>query len=172
MIKRILIITVIIVVAVFVAAQSLTLKKVSNREESYTLSKELKERIRKEYISNNVDEVVDLSCNLTCELLSFQKENAIDNGEANCVGYARLTAAICNYAFNLNNIYNAKATPVVGKVYLMKTDLNQILSRITPSKWVPFIKNHDFVEIQTANKTYYIDSSLRDLIGSDCKTVN
>lgn len=171
-IKRILITTVIFaVVAIVVVAQSLTLKKVSNREVSYALSEQLKERISKECISNNVDEVVEKSCNLTCELLTFKKNNDIDNGEANCVGYAQLNAAICNYAFSINNISDAKATPVVGKVYLMKTDLNQILCGITPSKWVPFIKDHDFVEIQTANNTYYVDSSLRDLIGSDCKTV-
>ena len=171
MIKRFLIVAIIILAVVAVAAQTLTLKKISNREGSYTLNRELKERIQKECITNDVDEVVDFSCNLACELLSFKKRNALDKGEANCVGYAKLTAAICNYAFSINNISNAKASPVVGKVYWMKSDLNQMVCKIAPNKWKSFIKDHDFVEIQTANRTYYVDSSLKDLIGSDCKTV-
>lgn len=170
MIKRILVIVLIALASVVVIAQTLSLRKISNRESSYALNEQLKERVRKECNTSNIDEIVEFSCNLTCELLSFRKRNSIDKGEANCVGYAKLTAAICNYAFKLNKL-QAKATPVVGKVYWMNSDLNKLVGNIAPNKWKSFIKDHDFVEIQTDSKTYYVDSSLKDLIGSDCKTV-
>lgn len=88
----------------------------------------------------------------------------IPNGKANCVGYAQLTSAIINYAFQVKKLpYMAK--PVVGKVYLFGIDLNNVAQKILPKKHRPFFKDHDFVEINLGDKTVFIDSSLQDLTG-------
>lgn len=88
----------------------------------------------------------------------------IPNGKANCVGYAQLTSAIINYAFQVKKLpYMAK--PVVGKVYLFGIDLNNVVQKILPKKYRPFFKDHDFVEVDLGDKTIYVDSSLQDLSG-------
>lgn len=88
----------------------------------------------------------------------------IPNGKANCVGYAQLTSAIINYAFQVKKLpYMAK--PVVGKVYLFGINLNNVAQKILPQRHSPFFKDHDFVEIDLEDKIIFIDSSLQDLTG-------
>ena len=47
---------------------------------------------------------VKYSMRLTADLLSFTEKNDLDNGKANCVGYAVLCSRICNYAFQVNGM--------------------------------------------------------------------
>lgn len=110
------------------------------------------------------DKIIKECSNLACERLSFSAKNDIQRGKANCVGYAQLTSAIINYAFQVKKL-PYKAKPVVGKVYLFGIDLNNVAQKILPKKHRPFFKDHDFVEIDLGNKTVYIDSSLQDLTG-------
>ena len=97
-------------------------------------------------------------------MLSFDRKNMIPNGKANCVGYAQLTSAIINYAFQVKKL-PYKAKPIVGKVYLFGIDLNNVAQQILPQKHRPFFKDHDFVEVDLGDKTAFIDSSLQDLTG-------
>lgn len=118
-------------------------------------------------ISNNSDtpqDIIKKCSNLVCETLSFTAKNDIQNGKANCVGYAQLTSTLINQAFHVKK-FPYKAKPVVGKVCLFGIDLNNITQKILPLKHRPFFKDHDFVEIYLGDKTVYIDSSLQDLTG-------
>ncbi len=130
-----------------------------------TITSDLKSQVAQ--ISNNSDtpqDIIKKCSNVACETLSFTAKNDIQNGKANCVGYAQLTSTLINHAFQIKNLsYHAK--PVVGKVYLFGIDLNNISQKILPPKHRPFFKDHDFVEIDLGNKTVYIDSSLQDLTG-------
>ena len=103
-------------------------------------------------------------------MLSFRCKNDIDNGKANCVGYAKLCAAISNHAYTTHHI-NAKAKPVVGYVKFYSINVCQALvcSKM-PKGWNDFFKDHDFVEFQIAGQTIYADPSLYDLTWKDCKT--
>lgn len=106
-----------------------------------------------------------------CKRLSFTAKNDIPKGKANCVGYAQLTSAIINYAFQIKNL-TYKAKPVVGKVYLLGIDLNNVAQKILPQRHRPFFKDHDFVEVDLGNKTVFIDSSLQDLTGLTFMQIN
>lgn len=94
----------------------------------------------------------------------FYCKNDIPKGKANCVGYAQLTSAIINYAFQIKNL-TYKAKPVVGKVYLLGIDLNNVAQKILPQRHRPFFKNHDFVEVNAGSEVIYVDASLQDIIG-------
>ena len=61
------------------------------------LSNEVILRIESESIGLNEKEIVDYSLRLTSELLAFDEKNNIQDGRANCVGYAQLCSYICNY---------------------------------------------------------------------------
>lgn len=130
-----------------------------------TITSDLKNQVAE--ISNNSrtpQDIIKRCSNLACETLSFTTKNDIQRGKANCVGYAQLTSTILNYAFQIKNL-PYKAKPVVGKVYLLGIDLNNIAQKILPPKQRPFFKNHDFVEVGLGNKTVFIDTSLQDLTG-------
>lgn len=130
-----------------------------------TITSDLKNQVAE--ISNNShtpQDIIKKCSNLVCETLSFTAKNDIQSGKANCVGYAQLTSAIINYAFQIKNLpYMAK--PVVGKVYLFGINLNNIAQKILPQRHRLFFKDHDFVEINLDDKTVFIDSSLQDLTG-------
>lgn len=130
-----------------------------------TITSDLKNQVAE--ISNNShtpQDIIKRCSNLACETLSFTTKNDIQNGQANCIGYAQLTSTLINHAFQIRNLsYHAK--PVVGKVYLFGIDLNNISQKILPLKYRPFFKDHDFVEIDLGDKILYVDSSLQDLIG-------
>lgn len=121
--------------------------------------------------SHTPHDIIKKCSNLVCETLSFTAKNDIKRGKANCVGYAQLTSTILNYAFQIKN-FPYKAKPVVGKVYLLGIDLNNIAQKILPPKQRPFFKDHDFVEINLDDKTVFIDSSLQDLTGLTYMQIN
>lgn len=114
--------------------------------------------------SDSPEKIIKECSELVCKELTFTAKNNIPCGEANCVGYAQLTSAIINYAFQIKKL-PYKAKPVVGKVYLFGIDLNNIAQKILPKNHRPFFKDHDFVEVDLGDKTVFIDSSLQDLTG-------
>lgn len=131
----------------------------------YSLSADLKEQIKEMCVTlNTPTDIIEHSSDITCKRLSFSAKNDIPKGKANCVGYAQLTSAIINYAFQIKNL-PYKVKPVVGKVYLFGVDLNNVAQRILPKKHRLFFKDHDFVEVDLGDKTVFIDSSLQDLTG-------
>ena len=151
-----------IVCVVFISQIQLEKERYRPTQE-YALTSDIKDRIC-QITSDNPIEVIKASKDLCCDLLSFSAKNDIPNGKANCVGYAQLSSAIINYAFNLNEI-PYKARPVVGQVCCFGINLTALSQKILPKKHRSFFKDHDFVEVDLGNKIIYTDSSLQDLIG-------
>ena len=114
--------------------------------------------------SDSPEKIIKECSELVCKELSFATKNNIQCGKANCVGYAQLTSAIINYAFQVKKL-PYKAKPVVGKVYLFGIDLNNVAQKILPKEHRAFFKDHDFVEVDLGDRTIYVDSSLQDLTG-------
>ena len=151
-----------IVCVVFISQIQLEKERYRPTQE-YALTSDIKDRIC-QITSDNPIEVIKASNDLCCDLLSFSAKNDIPNGKANCVGYAQISSAIINYAFNLNEI-PYKARPVVGQVCCFGINLTALSQKILPKKHRSFFKDHDFVEVDLGNKIIYTDSSLQDLIG-------
>jgi hypothetical protein len=94
-----------------------------------TLNSDLKECIIEMCESSHTPQEVIKECSkLACESLSFTAKNGIQNGKAIWVGYAQLTSATINYAFQIKNP-PYKAKPVVGKVYLFGINLNNVTQK-------------------------------------------
>ena len=129
------------------------------------ITSDLKTSIERICKYSDLPEKIIKDCSgLACKELSFAAKNNIQCGKANCVGYAQLTSAIINYAFQVKKL-PYKAKPIVGKVYLFRIDLNNVAQKIFPKKHRPFFKDHDFVEVDLGDKTVFVDSSLQDLTG-------
>lgn len=135
----------------------------------YPLSADLKEQIAKETKGFTEKEIITYSTKLTARMLRFTKTNDIEAGKANCVGYAKLCAAICQHGFNANKI-KGRAKPVVGDVRKFGVSICKMLKSIVSSSWEGFVKDHDFVEVQLPNKTVYFDACLYDYTFNNCKT--
>lgn len=151
--------------AVFLVSQ-IKLEKERDRDmAAYVLSAELKKRVEEACGgTDNPRDIIENCSEMACGMLAFSAKNHIAEGKANCVGYAQLTAAIINHAFQTKQLpYHAK--PVVGKVYLFGIDLNNVAQKILPDKYRPFFKDHDFVEINLGEKIFYKDTSLQDFSG-------
>jgi hypothetical protein len=135
------------------------------------LNKELVDKINYDVKGMDADEIMDYSIELTAKYLQFSEHNNIDNGKANCVGYAKLCASICNYALRKNG-RKGYAKPVVGQVELFGINLCPVLVACAPThKWKLFVKDHDFVEFYCGNDIIFADPCVYDLLGSDCKTI-
>lgn len=106
-----------------------------------------------------------LRCNdAVCAQLSFSYRNDVGHGKANCVGYAVLAAEALNRAFRRNSLpYHAR--PVYGKAYLWGIDLHPLMQAVFPSKYAPFFRDHDFVEIDLGDRYVYADASMQDVLG-------
>lgn len=171
-IKIALVILICIGCVVFLISQ-IKLEKCRERSTSpCAITSDLKTPI--DIICNTYDspeKIIEECSKLVCKRLSFAAKNDIPKGKANCVGYAQLTSAIINYAFQIKNL-TYKAKPVVGKVYLFGIDLNNTTQRILPKKHRSFFKDHDFVEIDLEDKIIFIDTSLQDLTGYRFKFIN
>lgn len=155
-------------IALFLTSQIRLEKERDRNIAVYSLSADLKKQVNEVCATlNTPKDIIVCSSDMSCKLLSFSAKNDIQNGKANCIGYAQLTSAIINYSFQSKNLpYRAK--PVVGKVYLFGIDLNNVAQKILPKKHRPFFKDHDFVEIDLGNEIIYIDSSLKDLLYNSC----
>ena len=89
----------------FLVAQGLRLVKTNDRPAPGTaLSAQIKSQIGRECKSLKPEDCAKYSMRLTADLLSFTEKNDLDNGKANCVGYAVLCSRICNYAFQVNGM--------------------------------------------------------------------
>lgn len=132
---------------------------------SYTpvkLSEEFKQEIKNNTSGLTAYDMI-LYCNKkTRDLLTFStKCEPFDDRKVtkmHCVGYARVYATICNYAFKINNI-NGKAAPVVGYVKWKDINLNNF-SKLLPNDMRNFTKDHDFVEVKYDDRVIYVDPSL------------
>lgn len=116
-------------------------------------------------LTGNMD-VVDYALDMTADKLQFSKRNDIPNGKANCVGYARYYATVCNYIFKAKG-YDCDARPVVGYIDLNGTNLCNVLKETAPNEYKNFVKDHDFVQLIFGHDRAFIDPCLYDLIGND-----
>ena len=137
---------------------------------AHPLSADMKEQIANDTKGFTEEEIIKYSTKQTAKMLRFTKTNDIEAGKANCVGYAKLCAAICQEGFNANNI-NGKAKPVVGDVRRFGVSICNMLKSIVSSSWEGFVKDHDFVEVQLPDKTVYFDACLYDYTFNNCKTI-
>ncbi len=158
-----------LIVCGFLFAHGLRLVKTSVRPAPGTaLSAQIKSQINRECKSSKPEDCVKYSMQLTADLLSFTEKNDLDNGKANCVGYAILCSRICNYALQVNGLaYRAK--PVVGYVPLYGVNLCSLLQAVATRRWKSFVKDHDFVELKLEDKPLFFDASLYDF-NLDCTT--
>lgn len=81
--------------------------QIRERNVPLVLSAELRDKINRECSKKTKSQIIDYSMKTTCDLLSFSMKNDKGIGQnkplkANCVGYAALCNAICNYAFKIN----------------------------------------------------------------------
>lgn len=161
----------------FVAAFPLTLVKNGDRHSSYTLPEPLSVQISDETKGMDLEQIVDYSLSLTASELRFSIKNDINNGKANCVGYAQLCAAICNQAMAINGI-EGNSRPVTGYIESYGINWCKVLESISPkTSYKNFVKDHDFVELTAETRRYYFDPSIYDALGKKClsmsnKTIN
>lgn len=131
--------------------------------------------IKLELISSTVNmsdvEIINTCVVKTANLLKFSKTQdtifKYSVSRAHCVNYSKVCSALCNIAFENNNI-KAKAFPVVGYVSLFGINLNELIFSISNDY---FFKDHDFVEIKGKNYIIYVDPCLYDLINTDLKVI-
>ena len=153
----------------FVPSRCLTLEKINIRPKTNNIPKCIQYKIDTTNIINIYD-IINISCNYTAEYLEFTKKNDIDEGKANCVGYAQLCSAIANELISKSN-FSASCNPVVGYIYYNQMNLCKLLKTIVPTRYEDFVKDHDFVELSYQDSIYYYDPSMYDYIGDMCMTV-
>ncbi|MBR6283143.1 MAG: hypothetical protein IKR25_02470 [Muribaculaceae bacterium] len=169
--KKRIVILILIVAVIGYMCSSFTLVKQHDRANTYRLPKSIITHVTDETIGMNEEQIIDYSLSLTAQKLEFSIKNNIANGEANCVGYAQLCAAICNEALR-NNGYKNRAKCVVGYVKCCGVNLCNVAKCLGSNpKYKAFVKDHDFVELTVNGKTYYFDPSFYDVLGSKCLTV-
>ena len=145
---------------IFVLYNGFGLVKSKGRPSRYPqLSQQIKNRIKNECKETDPEKCAKYSLKLTSELLSFSIKNDINNGEANCEGYAILCSWICNYALKVNHL-EYKSKPVVGYVTFYGVNLCDVLKAIVPKGYKNFVKDHDFVELELDEKIMLFDASL------------
>lgn len=160
-----------IILFAYIGWLNISLSKISDRIPNYYPNKSLKEEILLETKGLSSEEIRKYSIKKTAKILSFTVKNNLDNGNANCVGYAQMCAGISNYSFRING-YNSYAKPVVGYVKLLGVNLCNVLKCCMPTKrWENFVKDHDFVEYHIDGQTIFCDASAYDLIFNDCMTI-
>ena len=158
--------------AVSVAIDPLALVKIEDRKSSYLLPESLSAQISSEAKGMETEQIIYYSLSLTASRLRFAARNDIDNGKANCIGYAQLCAAICNQAMAVNGI-EGKAVPVMG--YIESNGINwcKVFKTIAPkTSYKNFVKDHDFVELTVGSRRYYFDPSIYDVLGKKCLSQN
>lgn len=158
-------VSVVVILAVF-SLPTVSLQKKDYRSyKPVELSQSHKDKIKDETVNLTEYKIIKYSNERTRELLKFGKTcETFDDSKVtrmHCVGYARVCATICNYAFSVNNI-KGSAKPVVGYVLWNNKNLNRF-SKMLPEEYQDFFKDHDFVEVKYENRTIYVDPTL-DLI--------
>lgn len=164
--KRTIGVIAIIILGIIILSGFTTLVKTTNVNSYYTIPKELTERVKYDTQGMDGEQIVKYCVILTAELLSFSQKEDLSKNEANCIGYSRICATLCNYSFKINKI-DFRAKHVRGYVSLFSINLCAILRFISPSEYKYFVKDHDFVEIDFNNGKYiFVDPSIYDLTGS------
>ena len=167
------IIILVIIVAVSICIAMPQLEKQKYREYNpVALSSTLKQEREANTINLTAYDIIKYSNKKTNELLRFStKCEPFDDRKVtkmHCVGFARVYSTICNYAFKVNHI-NGRAIPVVGIVKWNGINLNSF-SKYLPQKWNNFTKDHDFVEVNYDNYTFYVDPTLNIINQAKFKT--
>lgn len=116
----------------------------------------------------SVTDLTDIAAEFTNEQLSFSFENfpqnvnsVLENGSANCVGYARLFNSICNFIIEKRKMGSIlESQHLVAKIYFLGIELNALFES-------PFFSDHDFVKVvdKNRNEVIYFDPSLDDVFG-------
>ena len=157
-------------IALFVS-MPFNLVKTGYRQKTYMIPQSLKAKVEQDTRGMDIEQIIDFSLMLTASRLRFSRYNDIDLGKANCVGYARLCASICNQALAANGV-NGHARPVVGYIESKGINWCDVLKSVAlKDSHKNFVKDHDFVELITDSKTYYFDPSIYDVLGKKCLTV-
>lgn len=159
---------IIVAIAILFALTSFSLVKTHNRTLTHHLPKRLIEQVNRQTRGMTEMQIMDYGLNLTAKSLKFAEKNDIEHGKANCVGYAQLCSAICNQALK-NNGYSHRAKPAVGYITDCGINLCALFKSVVPTRhWQNFVKDHDFVELQVGDTTYYFDPSVYDVLGDKC----
>ena len=162
----------VLVLFYYIFITPLKLVKTADRHyPEYPLSKELKERIRRETKGHYDISAVEYSLSLTANLLDFSAQNDIENGAANCIGYTKMFMAICNYTLKVHG-FKERVTPVVGYIEWHGINLCNVTQSIVPKKYRAFFKDHDFIELGYLKDEYiYIDPTIFDMTWNSCETI-
>ena len=114
---------------------------------------------------STIEEIAEYAKIKTADKLSFAQQNDIANNKANCVGYAKVAASLCNRLFKYNKI-DAHAKAVVGYYYLGNINIHNVVTQcFSNQQIINFIKDHDYVEIinSSGEVVYSFDPSIYDL---------
>ena len=169
--KKKLIFGIIFLISIISLCSSFTLVKECYVESSYNIPENIKSQIKVETQGMEDIRIAKYCVKLTAKMLDFSEVNNISKSKANCVGYATVCTALCNYAYNVNSI-NIKVKHVRGKVLYSNLDICNILKNIVPSKYKNFVKNHDFIELDVGNKYIFLDPTSFDIVGNYNMTIS
>lgn len=148
---------------VLVCVSGLELHKTSDRTYGVASLPILRQIVsQKTRFLDTPEQIIDACADISTSNLSFSRKNNLDQGTANCIGYAQHTAALLNMAFREKGM-PYRARPVVGVVTLFGLDLCKLSQSSLPQDMRAFFKDHDWVEVSGEDRRWYVDSSLRDL---------
>lgn len=133
------------------------------------LAKADKMQIDRETKCVDEDEAVRYAIRFTVDRFRYAEHDDLPQGKANCIGYARYCAAVCNYISTREQLY-LRAKPVVGQVYWLGINVCGLLRVLAPPRYKGFVKDHDFVEFTKSGEVIYEDPCLYDIIGRACRT--
>ena len=118
----------------------------------------------------DVREIIKSSLATTSRLLTFSFSGSdndpnllIETRRANCIGYAAMFSAICNYRLKQHGLDDRwVATHEIGQLYLFGLNVHRWFDS-------PFFKDHDFVIVENrlANESFAVDPSLNDYLRID-----
>lgn len=114
--------------------------------------------------------IVQRALDLTSQKLNFvaaksesNPNQLIQNGQANCIGYAAFTATICNHLLAKHGMAARwSARPQIGQLYFLGTNVHPYFKSA-------FFKDHDFVLIQNSQtgERLCVDPTVSDYLGVD-----
>lgn len=119
-------------------------------------------------INITIDQVIELSQEMTSELLDYSFETKesdpqkiYTSGLANCIGYSALNAAIADYLIKRFELKGWEAKPKKGKLYLFGNNMHKNAT----DGW---FKDHDFVVFKNKNTKdeIYVDPIAYEYFGA------
>lgn len=130
----------------------------------------------KEYIDSvagkrraeSVEQIVELSHEITSDQLSFQASGSeinpnklYPNNRTHCVGYSAFYTAVCNYLLKQNGFADSfQCRAYCGQIHFLGYNVHSLFD-------TAFFADHDFNCIQNASgsEKYFIDPTLYDYLG-------